>query len=101
MSLVKAEQMTFHYEMQAENLLDSISFEINASDRIGLIGSNGCGKQTCLNFKNEIQNQKSSLIIKNGLKIGYLPQEIRIEDDFLVYDYLWSSKPELFKLRKK
>ncbi len=47
------------------------------------------------------KSKKGSLIIKNGLKIGYLPQEIRIEDDFLVYDYLWSSKPELFKLRKK
>jgi ATP-binding cassette subfamily F protein 3 len=102
MSLVKAEQMTFHYETQAENLLDSISFEINESDRIGLIGANGCGKTTLFKLlKNEIQIKKGSLIIRNGLKIGYLPQEIRIEEEFSVYDYLWSSKPELFELQKK
>lgn len=102
MSLVKAEQLTFHYETQSENLLDSISFEINAADKIGLIGSNGCGKTTLFKLlKNEIQIKNGSLIIRNGMKLGYLPQEISITDDFTVYDYLWSSQPKLFELHRK
>lgn len=56
-------------------VLDSISFSINAGDRIGLIGPNGSGKSTLLDIlTNNLQADSGAVKLSPHARIGYLRQ---------------------------
>ena len=57
-------------------LLDSVSWQIDDGDRVGLSGPNGAGKTTLLKMLAGLEEPDSGLITKpSGLSIGYLPQD--------------------------
>jgi ATP-binding cassette, subfamily F, member 3 len=57
-------------------LLDSVSWQIDDGDRVGLSGPNGAGKTTLLKMMGGLEEPDSGLITKPaGLTIGYLPQD--------------------------
>ena len=57
-------------------LLDSVSWQINDGERVGLAGPNGSGKTTLLKMLAGLEEPDSGGIIKPaGLTIGYLPQD--------------------------
>ena len=57
-------------------LLDSVSWQIDDGDRVGLSGPNGAGKTTLLKMMAGLEEADSGLITKPaGLTIGYLPQD--------------------------
>jgi ATP-binding cassette subfamily F protein 3 len=57
-------------------LLDSVSWQIDDGDRVGLSGPNGAGKTTLLKMLAGLEEADSGLITKPyGLTIGYLPQD--------------------------
>ncbi len=56
-------------------ILKNITANLNAGDKIGLIGANGAGKTTLLNtLTKRILPEGGSVIHKSGLSIGYLEQ---------------------------
>jgi len=63
-------------------LFKNISLQIKYGDRIGLIGNNGAGKTTFLKLisKNESPTN-GSVKLKNNTKIGYLAQEVYLEQN--------------------
>ena len=62
-------------------LFKSISFLINEKDRIGLVGKNGAGKTTLLRIiTGESKSDTGQVVIPEGKQLGYLPQEMKIED---------------------
>ncbi len=62
-------------------LFSDISFMINRKDRIGLVGKNGAGKSTLLKIIcGELTPDKGSVSGEADLKIGYLPQQMKISD---------------------
>ncbi len=62
------------------DLLKNISLVINERDRIGLVGKNGVGKSTLLKIILGFQEPDGgSVVIPDGRKIGYLPQEMVFE----------------------
>lgn len=57
-------------------LLDKAQFQLNQGEKIGLIGRNGVGKSSFLKILAGVQKlDDGQLIIQNGLKIVYVPQE--------------------------
>jgi ATP-binding cassette subfamily F protein 3 len=57
-------------------LLESVSWQIDDRERVGLSGPNGAGKTTLLKMLAGLDEPDSGSVIKpNGLTVGYLPQD--------------------------
>ena len=68
-------------------LLDKTSFQLNQGEKIGLIGRNGAGKSSFLKILAGVQKlDDGQLIIQNGLKIVYVPQESVFDDETSVFE---------------
>ncbi|MBD5267989.1 MAG: ABC-F family ATP-binding cassette domain-containing protein [Bacteroides sp.] len=69
-------------EFSAKPLFNDVSFVINKSDRIALVGKNGAGKSTLLKIIAGKQSPTSGNIgYPNDVTIGYLPQEMKTSDE--------------------
>lgn len=63
------------------DLFSGISFMINKRDRIGLVGRNGAGKSTLLKvILGERQPDGGVIAIPSEVTIGYLPQQMKVND---------------------
>ena len=57
-----------------KNIVDRVSFSIEETDKIALIGINGTGKSTLLKIIAGIETYQGDIIQKKNLQISYLPQ---------------------------
>ncbi len=84
MSLIKCENVSLAYD--GVTVVDSLSFEVNKSDYLCIIGENGSGKSTIVKaLLGLIPTEKGSITFGDGLRqneIGYLPQRSSIQKDF-------------------
>jgi ATPase subunit of ABC transporter with duplicated ATPase domains len=57
-------------------ILKNITFSVNAGDRVGLVGPNGCGKTTLLRLLIDEERPDSGhvALTPSNLQIGYLAQ---------------------------
>ncbi len=71
-------------------ILVDVSFVLNAGQRIGLVGANGCGKTTLLRILTGEEKADRGTIRFNppGLAVGYLPQSARFEPGDTLEHYL-------------
>lgn len=68
-------------------LLDNVSFDIEAGDRICLVGRNGEGKSTLLKvLTGEMETNSGEIVKKAGLKVSRMIQEIPSHLDGTVRD---------------
>ncbi|GAC1616026.1 MAG: ABC-F family ATP-binding cassette domain-containing protein [Ktedonobacteraceae bacterium] len=59
----------------AERIFDSVSFQINEDERIGLVGPNGAGKSTLLNIlAGREEPDEGTVAVARNTRIGYLAQ---------------------------
>ena len=81
-----------------EVLFESFSFRIAKGDRIGLIGKNGAGKSTLLKIlSGENSPSNGNFTIEKNCSIGYLPQELQVENIRTVIEETYQAFPELLK----
>ncbi len=74
-------------EFGGETLFSGITFSLNMRERVGLAGKNGTGKTTLLRIiAGEMQQDGGEVILSEGDRIGYLPQEMKIESEQTVLD---------------
>nr|MBA3296937.1 ABC-F family ATP-binding cassette domain-containing protein [Acidobacteriota bacterium] len=60
----------------ARVLLDTVSWQIDERERVGLAGPNGVGKTTVLKMLAGLDEPDAGTIVKpSGLTVGYLPQD--------------------------
>jgi ATP-binding cassette, subfamily F, member 3 len=84
------------------DLLTNISFLINDQDRIGLAGKNGAGKSTLLKIIARLQSPNSGQIdMSNDVTIGYLPQQMRVDDTTTVINETITAFSELIGLSEE
>jgi ATP-binding cassette subfamily F protein 3 len=73
MSLLTGEGVLHGYT--TGDVLDNISFALEAGDRVGLVGRNGSGKTTLLRLlAGELTPMGGNIRARSGLRVGYLPQ---------------------------
>jgi ATP-binding cassette, subfamily F, member 3 len=81
-----------------EVLFENLSFRIGRGDRIGLIGKNGAGKSTFLKLlAGENTPSLGGMSLEKNTTIGYLPQELEVENHRTVLEETFQAFPEILK----
>ena len=88
----------FGVSFGGEVLFENLSFRIGRGDHIGLIGKNGAGKSTLLKLLAG-QNKPSvgGMSLEKNATIGYLPQELKVENHRTVLEETFQAFPEILK----
>ena len=75
MPILSAQNITLRFG--GPPLLDNVSFDIEAGDRICLVGRNGEGKSTLLKIlTGEMEYNSGDIVKKSGLRVSRMVQEI-------------------------
>ena len=89
---MQGKDMVLNFNLEC--IYDNASFNINDFDKVGITGVNGAGKTTLFNvILGHIKLESGKLIIRENKKIGYLPQEVNIDTELSVYEYLLEGRP--------
>lgn len=81
----------------AQDVLKSVTFRINAGERIGIVGPNGAGKSTVFGLiGGDIEADMGDIVLPKNTRLGYLHQQLNphaVDQNLL--DYTEDSIPEL------
>lgn len=77
-------------------LFEELTFHIHQGDRICLIGKNGAGKSTLMQIITGERDLDAGerLATSQGLKIGYLKQDITPKEEQTVFDFIYQGLDE-------
>lgn len=83
-------------------ILEDVTFTINESEKVGLIGANGAGKSTLFKIlTNQLEQDSGELFIEKNKKLGYLSQHLSLHDSSTIFEELLSVFKELLNMEKK
>jgi ABC-type multidrug transport system fused ATPase/permease subunit len=95
------ENVSFSYPHSEKNILKNLNFEINAGDKIGIIGETGSGKTTLTNLISGLIEPSEGKILVNGLEysncnffgqLGYVSQNVYLFDDTILSNITFEKK---------
>lgn len=91
-SLVKS------YEL-GKNILNGLSFTVEAGERLGILGRNGCGKTTLFRIlTGEIDYNEGTVTIAPGKRVGLISQIPVYPEDWTCEDVLKDAHRRLYDL---
>jgi len=100
MSLVVLDEVTLFFADRM--IFDAVSIRLAHGDRIGLIGPNGSGKTTLLKIIAGDQEVDDGRVTRaNGVRVGWLPQDISITGGRSLIDMILSSVPGRAELDRR
>ena len=90
----------------ARDLFNKISFALEENDKLGIIGTNGCGKSTLFKIiLGETEPSGGNVFIAKNKSIGILTQDCAFEISDLVgrtaLEQMYSAFPELIAMEEK
>lgn len=89
-------------EFGGKTLFSDISFVINPSDRIALMGKNGAGKSTLLKILAGVREpSKGKVSFPKDFKVAYLPQHLMMNDDKTVFEEARQAFSEINDMEKE
>jgi len=100
MSLVVLDEVTLFFADRM--IFDAASLRLGHGDRVGLIGPNGSGKTTLLKIVAGEQEIDDGRVTRaNGIRIGWLPQDLSITGGRSLIDMILSSVPGRVELDER
>jgi len=98
--MINLEQIGVH--LPQGYLFQNVSFQIKKGDKIGLVGKNGAGKSTMLKLlANWDQPTEGKIHRPKDCVVGFLTQEIKIDSERSVKNYLLESNALLTQLKDR
>ena len=86
----------------ADTIFEDVQFMIKGNEKITIVGRNGCGKTTFLRcITGEYAFDKGSVSIQNGIRIGYLAQQVLEHDDWTVEEELKTVFEPVFAMQRE
>lgn len=83
-------------------LLDDVDFQIDAGERVALVGLNGAGKSTLLKLiAGRHQSDSGEFWVSPTCRIAELPQAMPAADERLVRDVVTEGLSDILKLRQE
>jgi ATP-binding cassette subfamily F protein 3 len=85
-----------------ESILDNVSFSIQQSEKVSLIGVNGAGKSSLFKIiSGHLQQDSGEVFLGKNHTIGYLEQNINPAYDKTLWEEIISAYSHLISLEKK
>ena len=92
--LLSANEIRLAYGPQV--LLDGVTLAVEAGEKVGLLGKNGCGKTSLLKIlAQESQPDSGDIATRRELRVGYLPQEFEIDTTKTVFENISAGVQEI------
>ncbi|MEE0831309.1 MAG: ABC-F family ATP-binding cassette domain-containing protein [Longicatena sp.] len=83
-------------------VFENIQFEIRNTEKIAVVGRNGCGKTTLMRIISEMEDlDKGEIHKENGLQIGYLAQTTFENEDLSVEEALMQSFEKVLQMENQ
>jgi ATP-binding cassette, subfamily F, member 3 len=96
-TIARLEKATHQYG--GRTLFAEASCDIHHDARIGLIGPNGAGKSTILKLlKGDLEVSAGNVVVARGIRVGYLPQEVRFDLQRTILEEVRDASPTLAAL---
>ncbi|TXB65851.1 ABC-F family ATP-binding cassette domain-containing protein [Vicingus serpentipes] len=87
-------------EFSGDTLFKDVSFVVNETDKIALMGKNGAGKSTMMKIiAGEQTPTKGKVNCPKDAVIAYLPQHLLTEDNCTVFEEASKAFKHIFKMR--
>ncbi len=85
-----------------QNILDGLSFDVQAGERVGIMGRNGAGKTTLFRIlTGELSYDTGEVIFAPGKKVGLISQIPRYPEEFTVERVMKTAFSGLFAIRRQ
>lgn len=85
-----------------KNIFSGVSFNIEKGDKVGIVGVNGAGKTTLFNIlAGNLKPDEGSLYVKNNIKIGYMLQNVSINSEKTIFDYMLEEFEYIFQMEDR
>ncbi|MBP3588889.1 MAG: ABC-F family ATP-binding cassette domain-containing protein [Clostridia bacterium] len=85
-----------------QNILDGLTFDVQAGERVGIMGRNGAGKTTLFKIlTGEIGYDTGEIVFAPGKKVGLISQIPNYPAEYTVEQVLRTAFVELDNIRKK
>jgi ATPase subunit of ABC transporter with duplicated ATPase domains len=92
-SAVTVDKLNFRYPGTEDNVLNDVSFNIEAGDRVAIIGPNGVGKTTLMRvLAGELHPDSGRLTWVENAQVGYMPQDPQAEFELKTDLFSWMSR---------
>ncbi len=97
MSLLQTRGLSI--EFGGNYVLRDVNCSLERNSRIGLIGMNGSGKTTLIRaLLGLLRPTEGEVLRARNCRIAWLPQDLKLDPDEVMADYVRSSRPELTAL---
>ena len=98
MPVVRVEALGIAYG--ATEVLSQVSFQVEAGQRVGIVGANGSGKSSVLRaIAGELSPSRGSVTLAPRVRVAHLPQEFEAGPHESVYADALHSRPDVMALR--
>src|SRR5215831_8288843 len=98
MSLLQVEHLSV--QLEDRSVVEDLSFELSAGERLSVLGPNGAGKTVLLKALLNLLPYRGDVVWGTGVRIGYVPQKIDADTHLpLTFTDLFSAKCRTLRIR--